>query len=101
MHTNAYQDWSHYYSNDLDVFLGEQLLKFVNGLMPIIIEKDPHTRSENLMGGKVIYHPTSNDFAKSLILLYNNAKPFKEFIEANYFIHLVKPLIIWPTPILL
>lgn len=94
MHTNAYQDWRHDYSNILVVFLGKQCLKIVDGLMPIIIKKDPHTNSRNFVGGEVVYFRNSNDFMKFSILLHNSANPSEEFVGANYLIYLIKLFII-------
>lgn len=68
--------------------------------MSIIIKKNSYTNNENFIGNKVIYRPNNNNLAKTLILLYNSANSFEEFVEANYFIYLVKLLIIFPISIL-
>lgn len=90
-----------YYSSVFIVLLGKQFFKIVGDLMSIIIGKDFHTNSENLMGGEVVYCPNSNNLTRTLVLLHNSGNPLEEFIGANYLIYLVKPLIICPTLMLL
>lgn len=101
MHANVYQDWSYYYSNIFVVFLGKQLLKIVGNQMPIIVDKDPYTSSENFISGEDFYRPNSNDLARTLILPNKSANLLEKFVEVNNLIYLVKPLIICSTPMFL
>lgn len=101
MHINVYQDWSRYYSNVLVVFLGKQLFKIVGSQMSIIVREDLYKNSKNFMGGEVVYRLNSNDLARTLILVHKSANPLEKFVKANYFINLVKPLIICSSPMFL
>lgn len=66
--------------------------------MSIIDGGDLHISSENYISGEVIYRLNSNDLVKTSVLLYNSANSSEKFVKANYLIHLVKSLIIYPIP---
>lgn len=69
--------------------------------MPITVGGYPHTSIKNPMSGEIVYRPNSNDPARTPLLPHNGANTTKEFVRPNDLIHLVKTLVICPTPILI
>lgn len=65
------------------------------------MRKDPHMSSKNSISGNVVYYPNNNNLTKTLVLPYSNTHSLKKFVKANYLSYLVKPLIIYPTSMLL